>query len=120
VAQEEVVCDHDAHEWSQEDRKGAKNRHKGGGAVDQLPWLYNPSSEKSYDSTASDVDIPREDASQINATGNRVAANVLEQNCKCKGQGEEKDSSSSTGRALSTWETVSITPSWNGSYTYYP
>lgn len=59
-----------------------------------LPRLYHPSGGECNDCAPANIDVPRENTSQVNATSNSVSTNVLEENGECEGEGQEKDASS--------------------------
>lgn len=85
-AQEKVVADHDAHKRGEEYGEGAEHRDEGGCAVDQLPPLDDPCrGERDY-GAAADVDVPGDDAGEVDAPGDGVAAEVLEEHGKGEGQ----------------------------------
>jgi hypothetical protein len=49
LSQKVVIARHDANDWREEDREGRENCDEGSRAINQLPWLYDPSRHKGDD-----------------------------------------------------------------------
>jgi hypothetical protein len=101
MADEEVITYHDTQQRGQEDGERAENGYERGSPIDELPWLDNPRCEECDDSAAANIDVPGEDAGQINASSNSIAAHVLEENGKRESKGQKEHSSACSGRAIS-------------------
>lgn len=101
VADEEVIAHHNSHERRKEHGERTEHCDKCGGFVDKLPRLDNPGGSKCDYRSPADVDISREDASQINSSSNGITTNILEEDSEGEGQSQEEDSSSRSRRSIS-------------------